>query len=112
MYEDFAGDYNKTVLGDYKYTAHTVISGFVSAELPKRSADTEFAILDLGCGTGLSSAPFFKLGKQYQITGIDLTPAMLEQAKKAGPYRKLICQVRLPPPCASSLSCASAHIVS
>lgn len=37
------------------------------------------AVLDMGCGTGSLSVVMASLG--YQVTGADLSPAMLEQAK-------------------------------
>lgn len=52
-------------------------------------------ILDLGCGTGQSSLPFYNHQIQtknkytYDIIGVDLTPSMLEQAKGRG-YNQLI----------------------
>src|SRR5437762_9440222 len=39
-------------------------------------ADT---VLDVACGTGLMSCAFAKVARH--VTGIDLTPAMIEQAK-------------------------------
>jgi ubiquinone/menaquinone biosynthesis C-methylase UbiE len=39
----------------------------------------EDAVLDVACGPGLMSCAFAKLA--CHVTGIDLTPAMIEQAK-------------------------------
>jgi SAM-dependent methyltransferase len=41
-------------------------------------------LLDVGCGTGSSAAPM--LARGYDVVGIDISPAMLEQARhKLGP---------------------------
>ena len=37
-------------------------------------------IVDLGCGSGLSAQEFIKAN--YQVLGIDISPAMIEIAKK------------------------------
>src|SRR6476469_1234622 len=37
------------------------------------------SVLDIACGTGIVSCEFAKIASQ--VTGIDLTPAMIEQAK-------------------------------
>ncbi len=37
------------------------------------------SVLDIACGTGIVSCEFAKI--VFQVTGIDLTPAMIEQAK-------------------------------
>lgn len=39
-------------------------------------------ILDLGCGTGLELYEIFKLLPNVSVTGIDLTPAMLEKLEQ------------------------------
>ncbi|WP_341465421.1 class I SAM-dependent methyltransferase [Acetanaerobacterium elongatum] len=40
------------------------------------------ALLDLGCGTGLELDEIFKLLPDIQVTGIDLTQAMLDKLKQ------------------------------
>ncbi len=57
-------------------------------------------VLDVACGTGIVSCEFAKLVSH--VTGIDLTPAMIEQAKQLQQEKQLknitwkICDVSKP----------------
>ncbi|MFH0892293.1 MAG: class I SAM-dependent methyltransferase [Candidatus Falkowbacteria bacterium] len=44
-------------------------------------------LLDIGCGTGLSSEPFFRAG--FSVYGVDGAPGMLEQFRAKGFARQL-----------------------
>ena len=101
IYTEFA-DYDKCVLGEYKYVAYQLVPGWVVEYCEARralflgggGADAPQAtsrILDLGCGTGLSGAEFFKHPGKYEVTGLDLVPAMLERAALL-PYKALITE--------------------
>ncbi len=48
------------------------------------------AVLDLGCGTGLMLASIAHKSAEAVLTGADISPSMLEQAKKAAPAALLI----------------------
>lgn len=54
--------------------------------------DTQ-ALLDLGCGTGLELEEIFKRFPDMQVTGIDMTPQMLDKLKQKYPDKNitLIC---------------------
>jgi len=82
-YSKLAKEYNKIVKWA-KYTAHLKIARLITNKLKKKAK-----VLDLGCGPGISSVLLFKKG--YQVTGIDIAPGMIKQAKKL-PFQKLICQ--------------------
>jgi tRNA (cmo5U34)-methyltransferase len=45
-------------------------------------------LLDLGCGTGLELDEIFKVNPAVQVTGVDLTPGMLERLKAKYPGRQ------------------------
>lgn len=54
--------------------------------LPK---DAGVKILDLGCGTGLELEHYFQLNLSAEVTGIDLTEAMLNALKQKFPDKNL-----------------------
>lgn len=85
IYSDFSSSYDQEIKQEMHYTAYLRLPKLVIKHLNS----TAPKILDLGCGTGLSSLLFFKSG--YQVTGIDGTRAMIERAGRR-PYQKLICQ--------------------
>jgi SAM-dependent methyltransferase len=85
IYSDFSGSYDREVKRDLHYTAYLRLPELVIRHLDSAAPE----ILDLGCGTGLSSLLFFKSG--YRVTGIDGTRAMIERAGRL-PFRRLICQ--------------------
>ena len=85
IYDDFSVTYDVDVKRKMRYTAYITVPKLVINHLDSTPA----RILDLGCGTGLSSLLFFKAG--HQVTGIDGTRAMIERARRL-PFRKLVAQ--------------------
>jgi ubiquinone/menaquinone biosynthesis C-methylase UbiE len=85
IYTDFSGTYDADVKRRMRYTAYIKAPKLVIKHLNSKAA----RILDLGCGTGLSSLLFFEAG--HQVTGIDGARAMIERARKL-PFQKLISQ--------------------
>ena len=61
----------------------------LAAEVP----ETTKSLLDLGCGTGLELEEIFKKLPDVQVTGVDLTQAMLDKLKEKYPSKNvnLIC---------------------
>lgn len=85
IYVEFSKTYEKDVKTSMNYTAYRRVPLLVMKHLLTGSP----RILDVGCGTGLSSILFFKNG--FQVTGIDGSREMIERARKL-PYRKLVRQ--------------------
>ena len=83
-YDIVSKKYNELTFAD-KYNAHKKLAKLGLKYYKKENAK----VLDLGCGTGLSSIEFFK--KKFKVTGIDISKGMLIEAKKY-PYTKLIHQ--------------------
>lgn len=85
FYESWAGDYDAEMEGRLNYVAPRHCAEHFSEFVE----DTSAAILDAGCGTGLTSLYLSELGFTT-FDGIDITPAMLERSKERGIYRRLI----------------------
>ena len=64
-YHDF-DDYDSTVLNDYKYSAHERVPGAVLRLLSPEAAPRKLRVLDLGCGTGLSSEAFLRQHRHHE----------------------------------------------
>ena len=50
-------------------------------------------VLDIGCGTGRTSLPLYKMG--YQLVAVDLVPTMIENAKKIAASQGLKIDYRI-----------------
>jgi predicted TPR repeat methyltransferase len=68
------------------YRAPELIAEVLARRLPAAAARLD--VLDGGCGTGLV-APLLR-GYARHLTGVDLSPAMLERARRTGLYDRLV----------------------
>ena len=85
-YDKWATSYEKDLL-DMGYEAPTRAATFMAQQnIPKDSP-----ILDAGCGTGLTGLELAKQGYRH-ITGIDISPESLKQAKAKDCYTLLKIQ--------------------
>jgi predicted TPR repeat methyltransferase len=82
LFDQFSADYDERMIGQLGYGAPQILRHL--AELIGIAQGEPLAILDLGCGTGLSGAAFFDLAAR--LDGIDLSPAMVGKAKARGFY--------------------------
>ena len=85
LFDQFSADYDARMLSQLCYRAPQILRRLADLTLPGRS---RLAVLDLGCGTGLSGAAFKDLAAR--LDGIDLSPAMIEQARSRGIYDSLV----------------------
>lgn len=84
LFDQFSTDYDERMLGQLHYQAPQTLRELAGFVIPGR---TSLAILDLGCGTGLSGAAF--KDRAERLDGVDLSPAMLDKARNRGIYDDL-----------------------
>jgi predicted TPR repeat methyltransferase len=80
LFDDYAGEFQQHLVEALEYSAHTTLCQ------PLREARYG-AVLDLGCGTGLCGE--LMRHSAESLDGVDLSSAMLEQARASGVYRTL-----------------------
>ena len=81
LYSRFADHYEYNMCNELDYKAHSLLAAAVAEVIiPHDSLE----ILDLGCGTGLISEQLRPWARN--LTGIDLSPEMIEHARRRGFY--------------------------
>jgi predicted TPR repeat methyltransferase len=84
LFDQFSTDYDRRMRTELSYAAPEILSDLAGLVMPAR---TSLNVLDLGCGTGLAGAVF--RSRAARLDGIDLSPAMIEQAKAKSIYDHL-----------------------
>ena len=84
LFDDFSADYDRHMLSRLRYRAPSALRGLFNLI---GGGQTAMAVLDLGCGTGLAGMAFKDLAAH--LTGIDLSPRMIETARNRGIYDAL-----------------------
>lgn len=82
-YKDWAETYDRDTVERLNY-----VGPQLSAEALAELVGNDAVVLDAGCGTGLAGEELAKLDFKT-IDGMDISPEMLEEARKKGPYRDL-----------------------
>jgi predicted TPR repeat methyltransferase len=87
LFDGYAPNFDQALTEGLRYRApdllfHAVAAAHVGQRMKFGS------VLDLGCGTGLAALPFRPFSDW--MVGVDLSPAMLAQARKKGLYDRLI----------------------
>lgn len=89
IYNNWAETYDKELLGDgQQYVAPSIASAYLVQHLGLNKL-SEAEVLDAGCGTGLVGVCLAKRGVR-KIDGVDLSPGMMEVARRTGVYRSLL----------------------
>ena len=84
LFDQFSADYDARMLGQLQYAAPQILAELADLVMPGRDG---MRILDLGCGTGLAGAVFRP--RAAFLSGIDLSPAMIEKARTRDIYDAL-----------------------
>ena len=85
FYRRWADEYDERMVGNLNYCSPRL----VAENLMRHLGNPDAEVLDVGCGTGLTSERLHEEGYR-RIDGIDLSAAMLARARARGIYRNLI----------------------
>ena len=84
IYKNFAASYESRMREDLKYCGPERLHEGITAVIGDK---TGLAVLDLGCGSGL--AGFGVKSRAAELTGVDLSPDMIELARARNIYDRL-----------------------
>jgi len=85
IFDQYAETFDRNLVNDLKYGVPVALADALKRSVPGGGLD----ILDLGCGTGLAGEQIASLKRS--MTGVDLSPKMLEKARQRGIYDQLVC---------------------
>ncbi|MBB4198760.1 putative TPR repeat methyltransferase [Rhodoblastus sphagnicola] len=84
LFDQYAARFDTHLVTQLAYRGPEILCGAIA----RADADRRFAhVLDLGCGAGLFAAAIRP--HAAKISGVDLSPAMIEQARAKGIYDRL-----------------------
>lgn len=87
LFDDYAGRFEAHLTQALGYDAPWVMAGLLAAHAAPNRSPAFPHVLDLGCGTGLMAQALGSLAGR--VDGCDLSPAMVEQARRRGLYTAL-----------------------
>jgi predicted TPR repeat methyltransferase len=88
LFDQYASRFDEALVGKLAYRGPELLLDAVTRACAQAKRPVHFAAaLDLGCGTGLGGALFRKLCGR--LTGMDLSPQMVEQARGKHIYDRL-----------------------
>jgi predicted TPR repeat methyltransferase len=89
LFDQQAARFDESLLQRLDYRGPQLLFGAVMATARAAGQPTRFnAMLDLGCGTGLAGSAF--RAEVDHLTGIDLSAAMIEEARRRACYDRLV----------------------
>ncbi len=88
LFDQHAGRFDQSLLQHLDYRAPQLLLEAITVLAPSADRPPRFAaMLDLGCGTGLAGAAFRE--EVDRLTGVDLSAAMIEEARRKALYDRL-----------------------
>jgi predicted TPR repeat methyltransferase len=88
LFDQHAPDFDQALLERLEYRAPELLREAAASICQMLGRPMSFAnMLDLGCGTGLAGQAFRPFASH--LTGVDLSPGMVEQARGKGVYDRL-----------------------
>jgi predicted TPR repeat methyltransferase len=88
LFDQYARHYDLSLLEGLDYRGPQLLFDAVMAACETRGRQSHFdRAFDLGCGTGLAGAAFAP--RVDSLVGVDLSPVMVEQARRTGRYNHL-----------------------
>jgi predicted TPR repeat methyltransferase len=85
LFDMYAETFDHDLINNLNYQSPRLLAQLIARIVP---ADARLDILDIGCGTGLMGDGLRAL--KHTLTGVDLSPNMLTQARGRGIYDRLI----------------------
>lgn len=88
LFNHYAPEFDRSLIEGLNYSAPQLLLAAMQAATLKQGNAAHFAaVLDLGCGTGLAGQAF--RDKADELVGVDLSPRMIEQARRKNIYDRL-----------------------
>jgi predicted TPR repeat methyltransferase len=86
LFDRYAEKFDKNLIQDLAYRTPELLNSAVRKALAQ--GRNKLDVLDLGCGTGLGGALFRDIARH--MTGVDLSPKMLQKARQRAIYDELL----------------------
>lgn len=85
LFDAYASDFDKALVERLDYSTPEMLAAAIRAA--RKSTGRSGRALDLGCGTGLAGMSI--VADVAWLEGVDLSPAMVEEARRKGVYDRL-----------------------
>ena len=87
-FDQFAADFDHKLVAVLGYAVPRQLTAMIERYDVRPGSQPIRRVLDLGCGTGLAGAELARPGRL--LTGVDLSPRMLDKARERGCYSRLV----------------------